>query len=41
MVSNFLIYSSEDNDSQNFIFAVLQSNGLLNFRNELLTKTIY
>ena len=38
MGSNFLTYSARDSNCQNFILAILQSNGLLNSRNELFTK---
>ena len=38
MESNFLTYLAEDNNCQNFILAILRSNGLLNSRNELFTK---
>ena len=38
MESNFLTYLAEDNNRQNFILAILRSNGLLNSRNELFTK---
>ena len=35
---SFLTYSVKDNNCQNFILAILESNGLLNSRNELFTK---
>ena len=38
MGNSFLTYSAKDNNCQNFILAILQSNGLLNSRNELFTK---
>ena len=38
MGNSFLTYSAKGNNCQNFILAILQSNGLLNFRNELFTK---
>ena len=38
MGSDFLTYSAKDNNCQNFILATLQSNGLLNSRNEVFTK---
>ena len=38
MGNSFLTYSAKDNNCQNFIWAILQSNGLLNSRNELFTK---
>ena len=38
MGSDFLTYSAKDNNCQNFVLAILQSNGLLNSRNEVFTK---
>ena len=38
MGNSFLTYSAKDNNCQNFILAILQSNGLLNSRKELFTK---
>ena len=38
MGNSFLTYSAKDNNCQNFIWAILQSNGLLNSRKELFTK---
>ena len=38
MESSFLSYSARDNNCQNFVPAILQSNGLSNPRNVLFTK---
>ena len=38
MGNSFLTYSAKDNNCQNLILAILQSNVLLNSRNELFTK---
>ena len=38
MGNSFLIYSARDNNCQNFVFSLLQANGLSNERNFLFTK---
>ena len=38
MGSSFLSYSARDNNCQNFVRAILQSNGLSNSRNVLFTN---
>ena len=38
MGNSFLPYSAKDNNCRNFILAILQSNRLLNSRNEVFTK---
>ena len=38
MGSSFLSYSARDDNCQNFVRAIIQSNGLSNSRNVLFTK---
>ena len=38
MGNSFLTYSAKDNNCQNFVFSLLQANGLSNERNILFTK---
>ena len=38
MGNSFLSYSARDNNCQNFVFSLLQANGLSNERNILFTK---